>query len=75
MAKKVLEKEINAWLESDVETALIELKKITDDNMDFCLGEDEQKFSVTIPKDYPKQKDKFVSSSLSSEIIRPIDTS
>lgn len=60
MAKKV-KKEIEDWLESDVETALIELKSATDDKIELCIGEDEQKFTITYPKDYPKSKDKLVS--------------
>jgi len=60
MAKKVIKKEVEEWLESDVETALIELKDATDDKLNFCVGEEEQKFSISFPKDYPKSKDKFV---------------
>lgn len=60
MAKKLVKKEVEDWLESDVETALIELKDVTDEKANFCIGEEEQKFSVTFPKDYPKSKDKIV---------------
>nr|BAK02238.1 predicted protein [Hordeum vulgare subsp. vulgare] len=60
MAKKVIKKEIEEWLEGDVETALIEIKgEISDDKVNFCIGENEQKFSITFPKDYPKSKDKL----------------
>jgi hypothetical protein len=61
MAKKIIKKEIEDWLESDNETALIEIVKITDDKIDFNIGEDEEKFSVTYPKDYPNSTEKFVS--------------
>jgi len=59
MAKKLIQKEIDEWLESDNETALIEIAKITDDKIDFNIGEEEEKFSVTYPKDYPNSTEKF----------------
>ena len=60
MAKKIIQKEIEEWLESDNETALIEIAKISDDKIDFNIGEEEEKFSVTYPKDYPNSTEKFV---------------
>jgi len=63
MAKKAIKGEFESWLESDVETAMIELKKLSDDKLDLCIGEEEQKFSITFPKDYPNTKEKFSVSS------------
>mmetsp|Transcript_4348 Transcript_4348/g.6092 ORF Transcript_4348/g.6092 Transcript_4348/m.6092 type:complete len:339 (+) Transcript_4348:66-1082(+) len=60
MTSKVLKKEIDAWAESDVETALIELKETSENKLDFTIGENEEKFSITYPADYPKSKDRFV---------------
>ena len=62
MAKKQITKEVDEWLESDVETALIELKKVNESNQtaEFCIGEDEQIFEIVFPPNYPKSKDKFV---------------
>jgi len=60
MAKKAITKEFDEWLESDVETALIEKKSVSDDKLSLCIGENEQKFTITFPKDYPKSKDKLV---------------
>lgn len=68
MAKKIVKKEIEEWLESDVETALIELKDVTDDKALFCVGEDEQKFSISFPKDYPKSKERLVVNSEDSQL-------
>ena len=45
------------------QTAMIELKKLSDDKLDLCIGEEEQKFSISFPKDYPNTKEKFVSKS------------
>jgi len=60
MAKKALKKELEQWLESDVETAFIELSQITDDKLELTIGEDAQPFSIAYPKEYPKaSKDKF----------------
>eukprot|EP01114_Cavostelium_apophysatum_P016600 TRINITY_DN4762_c1_g1_i2.p2 TRINITY_DN4762_c1_g1~~TRINITY_DN4762_c1_g1_i2.p2 ORF type:complete len:333 (-),score=106.21 TRINITY_DN4762_c1_g1_i2:1344-2342(-) len=68
MAKKTCKKEVEQWLDSDVETALIELKDTQDDKLVFCIGEDEQKFTISFPKDYPKSKDKLIVSSDVSEL-------
>jgi len=56
---KAIKKEVSEWLEGDEETALIDLKTTKDDQLQFIIGEDEQKFSVTFPKDYPKSKEKL----------------
>ena len=61
MTSKTLKKEIEAWSESDVETALIELKEATENRLDFSIGENDEKFSITFPADYPKSKERFVS--------------
>ena len=62
MSKKQITKDVEAWLDSDVETALIELKNVDEatNKAEFCIGEEEQKFSIIFPKGYPKSKDKFV---------------
>lgn len=54
MAKKALEAEVDQWLESGEETALIELKGSTNTELNFVIGEDEEKFSVSIPQEYKK---------------------
>jgi len=56
---KVIKKEVTDWLEGDEETALIDLKVTKDDQLQFVIGEEEQKFSINFPKDYPKSKEKL----------------
>jgi hypothetical protein len=61
MAKKQIKKDIEEWLESDVETAFIEIKSVSEDKVELSIGEDEKIFTLSFPKDYPKSKEKFVS--------------
>jgi len=61
MAAKAIQKDVEKWLDSDVETALIELKKVVDDHLELCVGESEEKFSIKFPKDYPNSKEKVCS--------------
>jgi len=68
MAKKQIKKDIEEWLESDVETAFIEIKKVGDDKVDFSIGEDEKEWSLVFPKDYPKSKEHFKISTDSEEL-------
>jgi len=68
MAKKQIKKDIEEWLESDIETAFIEVKKVNDDKIDLTIGEDEKEWSLSYPKDYPKSKDKFSISSDNDEL-------
>lgn len=59
MAKKALEKEIEEWLESGEETALIELNEedSTKTELKFIIGEEEEPFSISIPSEYKKDGD------------------
>jgi len=68
MSKQIIRLEMEKWLDSDVETALIELKQLTDEQIKCCIGEKEESFIVTYPKDYPQSKDKFTIASEDSNL-------
>jgi len=72
MAKLKLEKEIEDWLENledEFQECFFELQEITDDTIVFFVGEEEDQFSITYPKDYPANKeDRFFISSESENL-------
>jgi len=60
MAKKLLEKEIEGWfdnLSDELQEAFLELVDVTNDNILLKIGEEDHEFSITYPKDYPKNKE------------------
>jgi len=60
MAKKLLEKEIEDWLENvsdEYQESFLDLVEVTDDNIQMNIGEDEHNFSITYPQDYPKNRE------------------
>jgi ubiquitin-conjugating enzyme E2 Q len=60
---------VDQWLESGEETALIELKGSTNTELNFVIGEDEEKFSVSIPQEYKKTGEhRFVISAKSKNL-------
>jgi len=68
MASKAIEKEFEKWMDSDVETALIEKKKVTDSQIQFVIGENEDRFTVNFPKEYPNSKEKLVVATTSESL-------
>jgi len=60
MAKAKLEKEIESFLENlpdELNESFLELSEVTDENLQFTIGEEEYAFTVTYPKDYPANKE------------------
>ena len=58
--KVLLEKEIEGWLEDvpdEYADCFLELQEVSDDNISFNIGEEEENFSVTYPQDYPQCKE------------------
>lgn len=72
MAKAKLEKEIEDWLdnlEDEFQECFFELQEVSDDAIVFSVGEEEDQFSITYPKDYPANKeDRFFVSSDSENL-------
>jgi hypothetical protein len=67
MAKAKLEKEIEAWLdnlEDEYQECFFELQEVNDDSIVFTVGEEEDQFSITYPKDYPENKEDRLSTLL-----------
>lgn len=62
MAVKAIKDEFKKWSDSDVETALIDLKSVDDKShqIKLVIGDDSTEWSITYPADYPKSKEKLV---------------
>jgi len=72
MAKAKLEKEIEEWLDNladEYQECFFELQEVNDDAIVFSVGEEEDQFQITYPKDYPANKeDRFFVSSDSDNL-------
>eukprot|EP01118_Nematostelium_gracile_P001528 TRINITY_DN1157_c0_g1_i1.p1 TRINITY_DN1157_c0_g1~~TRINITY_DN1157_c0_g1_i1.p1 ORF type:complete len:351 (-),score=114.41 TRINITY_DN1157_c0_g1_i1:32-1042(-) len=77
MAKAKLEKEIEQWLEDladEYQELFFELVEVNDDSIEMTVGEEEEAFSITYPKDYPANKeDRFFISSESSNLAELVE--
>ncbi len=63
MAKKQIEKDIESWLEDipdECAEAMLDVATVSDDTVHFQIGEDERKFTLSFPSDYPKNKEGFL---------------
>jgi len=73
MAKAIIEKEIDKWLdnlEDEYQECFFELQEVTDDSILFSVGEEEEQFQISYPKDYPTNKeDRFFVSSESENLV------
>jgi ubiquitin-conjugating enzyme E2 Q len=72
MAKAKIEKEIETWLdnlEDEYQECFFELQEVTSDAISFTVGEEEEGFQITYPKDYPENKeDRFFVSTESDNL-------
>lgn len=60
MAKKIVQNEIENWIENTPDSLseiIIEISDITEDEIYFTIGENDNNFSIIFGKNYPKIKE------------------